>query len=163
MHLVKCYYCGKQFDRDIEGYIKPNARRYAHKICPNINQEIIQKQQTIDNFYQYTKKILGDNFTFVRVRQQVEEYLKEPYNFTYEGMMLSLKYWYEIKKNNVDKAKGAIGIIPYIYNDAKKYFIDIYNAQQINKNKNLKLMHENKVIKIEIPKRKAKPPRLFEI
>ena len=32
-HLVKCYYCGKTFDRDKIPFIKVNARRYAHTNC----------------------------------------------------------------------------------------------------------------------------------
>lgn len=162
MTSVKCYYCGEYFDRDSIEYIKPNSRRYAHKICPNIDNKKIQEQQIIDNFYRYARKILGDDFTFVRIRQQVEEYLKEPYNFTYEGMTLSLKYWYEVKKNSIDKAKGAVGIIPYIYNDAKRYYTDIYNAQQANKNKDLKSINKTKIIKAKIPKRETKPLRFFD-
>ena len=29
-HYVKCFYCGKTFDRDKIPYIKINGRRYAH-------------------------------------------------------------------------------------------------------------------------------------
>ena len=32
-HKVKCYYCGKEFDRDKEEAVKVGARRYAHKTC----------------------------------------------------------------------------------------------------------------------------------
>ena len=32
-HLVKCLYCGQQFDADKIAYVKPNNTRYAHKTC----------------------------------------------------------------------------------------------------------------------------------
>lgn len=31
--LVKCLYCGETFDPDKEPFVKPNSKRYAHKIC----------------------------------------------------------------------------------------------------------------------------------
>ena len=33
MHLVKCFYCGQTFDRDIEKYSLVRANRYAHANC----------------------------------------------------------------------------------------------------------------------------------
>ena len=33
MANVKCFYCGKIFDRDKEPFVKVNARRYAHLAC----------------------------------------------------------------------------------------------------------------------------------
>lgn len=32
-HKVKCLYCGQQFDRDWEPFVKVTAQRYAHKEC----------------------------------------------------------------------------------------------------------------------------------
>ena len=32
-HMVKCLYCGKYFDASTEPFIKPSAKRYAHKKC----------------------------------------------------------------------------------------------------------------------------------
>lgn len=40
----------------------------------------------------------------------------------YKGQLLTLKYFYEIKKNSTEKAKGSIGIIPFIYEEAKYYY-----------------------------------------
>ena len=35
---------------------------------------------------------------------------------------LTLKYFFEIKKNSIEKSKGSIGIIPYIYSEAALYY-----------------------------------------
>lgn len=40
----------------------------------------------------------------------------------YKGQLLTLKYFYEVKKASVKKANGSIGIIPFIYADAKNYY-----------------------------------------
>lgn len=32
-HIVKCKYCGKNFDRDKIAYVQPSSRRYAHADC----------------------------------------------------------------------------------------------------------------------------------
>jgi len=41
----------------------------------------------------------------------------------YKGQLLTLKYFYEIKRNNIEKAHGSIGIIPFIYKEAEQYYI----------------------------------------
>ena len=40
----------------------------------------------------------------------------------YRGQLLTLKYFYEIKKNGKEKSKGSIGIIPFVYEEAKLYY-----------------------------------------
>ena len=40
----------------------------------------------------------------------------------YRGQLLTLKYFYEIKKNSTEKSKGSIGIIPFVYEEAKLYY-----------------------------------------
>lgn len=41
---------------------------------------------------------------------------------SYTGQLLTLKYFFEIKKNSIEKSKGSIGIIPYIYSEAALYY-----------------------------------------
>lgn len=40
----------------------------------------------------------------------------------YRGQLLTLKYFFEVKHSSKEKAKGSIGIIPYIYSDARQYY-----------------------------------------
>lgn len=49
---------------------------------------------------------------------------------TYRGQLLSLKYFYEIKKNSIKKSNGSIGIIPFIYDEAKIYYSKIEQQQK---------------------------------
>lgn len=40
----------------------------------------------------------------------------------YKGQLLTLKYFYEVKRNPIDKANGSIGIIPFVYTEARMYY-----------------------------------------
>jgi len=97
----------------------------------------------------------------VQIHKQAEKYI-EQYNFTYSGMLKSLKWFYEIKRNNKESSNGRIGIIPYIYEDAKKYYYNLYLAQQRNKDvKEYRL--EVKEIVIASPRMYIAPPKLFDL
>lgn len=41
---------------------------------------------------------------------------------TYKGQLLTLKYFFEIKKSSIEKSNGSIGIIPWIYSEAAEYY-----------------------------------------
>ena len=56
-HIVKCLYCGQQFDRETEPTKQVSGRRYAHLKCwedhvANMSQE----EKDINNFYEYVQK-----------------------------------------------------------------------------------------------------------
>ena len=53
----------------------------------------------------------------------MKDYRKK-YGYTYKGMFFSVKYFFEIKKNSWDKATGAIGIVPYVYQEATDYWVE---------------------------------------
>lgn len=49
---------------------------------------------------------------------------------TYRGQLLTLKYFYEVKKNTTKKSNGSIGIIPFIYDEARTYYSKIEQQQK---------------------------------
>ena len=67
-------------------------------------------------------------------RKQMKDFV-ENYHYTYSGMKKALVYFYEIKKNDISKANGGIGIIPYVYRDAYNYYYTLWLANQKNENK----------------------------
>lgn len=158
---VKCLYCGEKFDRLKEPNVKI-GRRYAHKSCyESQDAETLQKQKDKHDFFEYIKQIYGEDYNYVQIHKQAEKYI-EQYNFTYSGMLKSLKWFYEIKRNNKESSNGRIGIIPYIYEDAKKYYYNLYLAQQRNKDvKEYRL--EIKEIVIASPRMYIAPPKLFDL
>lgn len=47
-------------------------------------------------------------------------------------MLKTLKYFFEVKGHTTEKANGGIGIIPFVYEDARNYYYDIWVTQQEN-------------------------------
>lgn len=43
-----------------------------------------------------------------------------------------MKYFFEVKNGSLEKARGGIGIVPWIYEDAYNYYYSIWLAQQEN-------------------------------
>lgn len=53
--MVKCLYCGEQFDRMSEPNVKI-GRRYAHKACYEAqDQEVLKAEKDKSDFYNYIK------------------------------------------------------------------------------------------------------------
>ena len=151
--MVTCIYCKQRFDRDKIPAIEVKNRRYAHKECVKRKEELLtQEEKDKEAFYEYVKKLLGDDYTPAKIAVQVKHYLTD-YKFTYSGMLQSLIYFYEIKGNNIEKAKGGIGIIPFIYKDAYNYYYALWLANENNKDKDVST-YVPEVIEVTIPKPK---------
>ena len=137
--IVKCPYCEKQFDRNDPSisFIKV-GRRYAHTACYEEHENNkTQEDRDYEALYKYIKELLGTDFNFKKIQRQLEEYKTmidvEGNTYTYSGMLATLKWFYEISKGSKEEAKGGIGIIPFVYQDAKKYYYNLYLAQEKNK------------------------------
>lgn len=163
-HYVKCPKCGETFDRDIIQSVKINGRRYGHADCYPDNKNFIplvekkiSEEQKIKN---YVKSILKEQYVAARVNKQIKEYLAEGY--TASGILKTLIYWYEIKHNDVSKAMGGIGIVPYVYNQALDYYYNLYLAEMANVDKDINEYKPKEVfISIDLPK-KDKEIKLWE-
>ena len=156
----KCVYCKAEFDRDKLPYVQVANLRYAHKECAERNQ--VQKSQQeveYDNLVNYIEKLFGIGYVSAKVAKQIKDY-RELYNYTYSGMLGTLVYWYDVKQAPLDKANGGIGIVPYIYEQAKEYYAKINAANSINAG--VKDYHA-KVIEIVMapPQPEEHAPKLF--
>jgi len=157
--MAKCYYCGLMFDRNEEEFVAINSRRYAHKAChEKIQSEKTQDEKDYEALTQYIKKVFGYTTIPAKITRQITDYKKQ-YDFTYSGMLKALTWWFDVKKNTTENTNGGIGILPYIYNDAKTYYYGLYVAQMANQGRKI----ETKVEEIEIapPQVYVQPPKLF--
>ena len=164
-HKVKCKYCQTIFDTNKEPYIYiESSRRYAHKECAEKHEaNKSQEEKDLEALEKYIMHLFDEPYVNARVRKQLKEY-KEQYNFTYSGILKTLIYWYEIKGNSTEKANGGIGIIPYVYNDALKYYYSLYLAQLANEDKNINEYKNNVItIEAEAPYIYTQPPHLFDL
>ena len=76
-------------------------------------------------------------------------------------MLKALKYFYEIKHNDISKSNNGIGIIPYIYQDAYNYYFSLWQAQQKNKVDINKYIPQEIEVVIPSPKRKITKKKIF--
>lgn len=164
--MVLCPYCRQKFDREKIPFVMVGARRYAHIECAKAAENNkSQEEKDKEALEEYIMKLFNEDYINARVRKQINQY-KEEYNYTYSGMLKALIYFFEIKKNSIEKANGGIGIIPYIYKDAFNYYYAIWEAQQKNEAKLVKLVNpidEDNTweIKIPVPQRNIKKRNLF--
>ena len=163
-HYVKCPKCGETFDRDIIQAVRINGRRYGHAKCyPDNNNFVplvekkISEEQKIKN---YAKSILKEQYVAARVNKQIKDFLAEGY--TASGILKALIYWYEIKHNDISKAMGGIGIVPYVYKQALDYYYNLYLAEMANVDKDIDEYRPKEIfISIDLPK-KEKELKLWE-
>ena len=150
------------FDRDKVPFKQISERRYAHLTCAlAAENEKSQAEKDKEDLEKYIMELLGEEYISPRVRKQMNGYVDE-YNFTYSGMKKALVYFYEVKGNDRTKAKGGIGIIPYVYRDAYNYYYSLWLANQKNEHKVI-TDYKPVVREVRIPSPQLKPRkrRLF--
>lgn len=160
-HLVKCFYCGQTFDANTEPFAKPRANRYAHAACHDkAESNKTQEERDYEALVEYIKALFGNPNP--RVWKQLKEY-KDEYGYSYSGILKTLIWWYDIRHNDIEKANGGIGIVPYVYNDACDYYYALYLAQIANEDKDIEhLQMRVREFTIETPQPQRRPPRLFK-
>ena len=161
-HIVKCSICNLSFDTNEEPWVKTNSRRYAHKACVDKKEEgKSQNEKDYEKLEEYILKLYNRDTLGAKISKQIRDYHRD-YNYTFSGIQKSLIWWYEIKGNVVDEnlTHNGIGIVPFIYDDAMKYFYSLFLAQLVNDNSDIgKIAIEE--IQISPPRVSVKPPRLF--
>lgn len=141
-HLVKCPICNITFDANIESYIMM-GRRYAHEDCFRKNEERkTQEEKDKAQLEAYIKELFSFDKLPPKVNNQIKQF-KNEYHYSYSAIYKTLKYWFEIKHGQLERANGGIGIVPYIIDEARNYWLDILEAKELNK----QLIQE----KIELP------------
>ena len=119
--LPKCPDCKIEIEDKSKATKK--GSRWVCESCTKVRDQVTDTRQSL---YEYIAKIFNIEFPSIWMMKQVKDF-KEQYNYTYTGMELTLKYWTETLGNNMNQAKG-IGIIPYIYDEAKKFHIEKINV-----------------------------------
>lgn len=154
-HIVKCPICGEHFDASAEPYVMVNKRRYAHKICAESAQaNKTKEEEDREILEEYIKELFNLTSITPKIKRQIKVYHEEN-NYSYSGMYKTLKYFFEIKNNSVEKANGGIGIIPYVWNDALVYWRSIWEAQQqISKTATNDFILSSREVRIAPPCRK---------
>lgn len=108
----KCYLCNQAILKD--KVVKRGDRNF-HEAC------LVEYEDRLALF-DYCCKIWGLKAPGPLITKQAKNFRDKGY--TYKGMMFTLKYFYEVKHNDPNKFKGneTIGIIPYVYEEAKQFY-----------------------------------------
>ncbi len=159
-NAATCFWCHRALDTtDPNSIAMPQLKgRWVHKGCNQLHPENDQEKLLIYILQLFQSK---DNFIPPKLQKQVTQY-EDDYEFTYSGMLKALKYWYEIKKHPIDRTRG-IGIIPLIYDEAKRYYYALYLAQLQNEQIQdySDYIPQDIEIKITPPKKKVEKRKLF--
>ena len=78
--------------------------------------------------------------------------------FTWIGILRAIEWFYVVKGNDIKRAKGGVGIVPYVYDDAQKYYEAANRVlEERYRNQIIPKINQNKkeVIKIEKQKREG--------
>lgn len=151
MRKVKCPICSLYFDRDKEKNVQIKTRFY-HINCLSETSE--GNRMILE---EYIKDILEIDKISPLIKKQIKKYTEED-GMTYLEIRDTLKYFFELKNGNKTKAQG-IGIVPYVYDEAKKYYQKIYDITEKAKKVEIKSSIE-KIISISRPISKVKRRRI---
>lgn len=125
-NLKICYYCKKEINIVEEPYKKPRINRYAHLKCYELNYT--EDELYIDKIYSFLKSI-GIKVDYALCERQRNHFIKD-FGYNNEGILLALKYFYEVKKSSPDKSGNRIGIVPYVYEEAQSYYSNLNKKQK---------------------------------
>lgn len=159
-NIKKCYYCGEDVDISTEEYAKPRTNRYAHKKCYDENYNA--DDEYIATIYQYLKDI-GMKYDYTQCERQRKNFIQKM-GYTNEGIYLTLKFFYGVEKADLSKSENRIGIVPYKYDEAQRYFNSLERKQkQIGEAVKKQLEKEHKVIVIEAPYQKKSRRKYIDL
>ena len=161
-HYCICPKCSQRFDRDKIQSVKIGARRYGHASCYPDNTELVPMEVAkpkgdpdLAALNEYIDKIFKGEQNKARTKKYIQQFHNEM-NYFYSGILKSLIYHFEIQNGSIEKANKSIGIVPYIYDEAKEYYYKLYMASSANENVDaVKVTSKEKEVVIKEPRRKT--------
>ena len=114
---LKCPECGTYNDK--ENTVYHNSKYYC-KICFENKQK---EAQDYKNLVAYICELYQIEAPTGWMLKQIKDY-KEQFNFTYRGIKTTLHYFYEIQEGNSVEDSMGIGIVPFVYDEAKRFYIE---------------------------------------
>ena len=118
MAEVKCYFCQEKVDKKIAIHVD---KKNFHPAC---YQTYLDKKDCCD----YICGIFGIKAPGPKIYNQLSNFITEK-NYSYKNIKRTLQYWYEVKGGRRDKANEGIGIVPFQYDEAMRYYSDLDEKQ----------------------------------
>lgn len=135
----KCAMCGDKF------LTEELTTRSGKKYCLDCLEIKDQENEDWSTLYEYIKEIYKFSTLPILFITQLNKYRKdENHPLTSIGMYYTLKYYYEILGNEILDDKG-VGIIPYYYDQASKYYSKVFDLEE--KAESFEFKDEKQIIK----------------
>jgi len=154
---MRCGHCKQEISATEP--IQKSGRLTYHIKCfkEMMEQKYSQNDVEIDekkDLVSYIRILYGTDTINPKILSQIEKYHLE-YEMTYRHMLLTLKYFYEIQENKVDKSYG-IGIIPHVMFEAKNYYESVVASNRKNEGKNV----AESISKVKVSHRDSVKPKI---
>lgn len=122
--MPECRICHVPINKEKQtDWIMPSKGWYYHKECydtwkaaPSTDEDWILM------IYDFLARDLKVKYDYHLCQAQIEKFWKSK-KINPKGTYFTLKYFYEIKGNDWNKGHGGIGIVPYVFDEAKGYWI----------------------------------------
>ena len=126
--MPQCRICHYPIDikKEIEGvdWIRPSINYYYHVSCYNTWKAAPSTdEEWVDMIFDFLARDMKVSYNYHMCKAQIDKFWKEN-KINPKGIYFTLKYFYEIKHNSWDKSHGGLGIVPWVFNDAKAYWIE---------------------------------------
>lgn len=110
---VKCQYCKSDSNKVGKDEVVKIDNKNFHPSCAQLYLDRKELYATICRIFKLKAPGPKNN-------AYVSKFFHE--GMTYKGMNGTLIYFYDIKKNSTKNSNEGIGIIPYVYEEAKKFY-----------------------------------------
>lgn len=139
-----CDICRTKISLDEESQ---NLRQdiYVHTKCLSAYNTEASDREKLELF---VANLFNMNWCGISNLKMIDKFINQ-YHYTPDGIIKALTYFYAIQKNDVSRANARIGIVPYVYDEAQKYYDNIAKAQKSNEGV---IASEKKEIKVQIQK-----------
>ncbi len=149
IHYNRRYYCKKCYDKKMEEIAQKEAEK-TRKAAEKAEREAKKAEKAASSedykvLISYVCELYQIDAPTPIILKQIKEY-KDQYGFTYKGMKSTLNYFYEIREGNDPANSMGVGIIPYVYDEAKQFYVDKKAVKDSVLNCNMEEIQNNKQI-----------------
>lgn len=116
------------------------------------------KNKDKESLLQYICHLYGIKEIPYVIDKQIDSYVSQ-LGYTYSGIQKALYYFYELEKNKADTHTSTIGIVPYCYDEARKFFETIHESNEVNKD----FIKEDTTVHVKIRPKDRRIPYIIDI
>lgn len=146
-----CAYCSKPIE---SVRYRTHRSKHYHNDCYNAliqSVESAQGEMVISSdaeLEEYLRNLFRVNELPMSIRTQLRLYIERD-KLKPTIIRKVLEYFYDIKGNNPDYERPSIGIVPYVYDEAREFYRRLYAAEQDAKT--ARITTESRVVRISPP------------